>query len=124
MKKIGLFFVFTIIAIMLGCQSNDNLSNSINVLKWGPNETKLGTIPNKQPDGKMGLWIDVSSTEGFGELQVLFAEKTVPTVIQPKLITAGIPPEEIAAPGDKTVKIKQLSTGNIVSVGVFKVLPQ
>ena len=39
----------------------------------------------------MGIWLDVSSTEGIGEIQILFAGKTMPTTVEPKLITAGVP---------------------------------
>lgn len=122
MKKILLLSIFTIITFVSACSYN-NESSSLKILKWGPDEAKIGTIPNKQPDGKMGIWIDVLSTEGIGEVQVLFAGKPQPTVIEPKLITAGVVPEDISVAGDKKIEIKLVSTGQIIPVGTFKIVP-
>ena len=121
MKKIILLSVFTIIAFVSSCDS-DNSSKPLKVLKWGPNEAKIGTITNKQPDGKMGIWIDVSSTEGLGEIQILFAGKPQPSAVSPKVVTCGVSPEELAVAGDKTIELKIVSTGQVIPVGNFKVI--
>ena len=117
MKKI-ILLIFIVVAFSSSCGSE-----SLKILKWGPNEAKIGTIPNKQPDGKMGIWIDVNTTEGLGDIQILFAGKPAPTAVQPKLVTAGITPEEFAIAGDKTIEMKIVSTGQIIPVGNFKVIP-
>lgn len=102
-----------------------NPAINLQVVGWGPQTANVGAeVPNKQPDGQMGLWIKVNSTEGLGEAQVLFggqaAEKIVVT---PDLITAAIPPAWINAAGDKTVEIKQVGSQKTFAVGTLKVLP-
>lgn len=137
MKKILLLVIFTIVVFISGCETDspntsdkssnttsDKFSNKLKVLKWGPEEPlKIGTIPNKQPDGKMGVWINVSSTAGLGEMQVLFNGHPMLTAISPNGMTAGIPPEEISTAGDKKVEIQSISTKEIIPVGTLKVIP-
>lgn len=104
-------------------QSSTTFELKIN--RWGPDSAKIGIIPNKQPDGSMGIWIEVSSTENLGEAQVLFdGHPAKVTSVQPKLITASISSEELAAAGDKDVSLKQTSTGKVFPVGTFKVSPK
>jgi hypothetical protein len=138
MKKILLLSVFVFTLLALGCQpdvtpnntaSNNTTSNNtasaktLKVLSWGPDQAKVGEIPNKQPNGKMGIWIQVDTTVGLGDMQVTFAGHPVTTAEQPKLVTAGVPPEDIATPGDKTIELKLLSTGEVIPIGTFKVVP-
>ena len=121
MKNLMLIAILGTIIFFASCESNN--SNTLKVLKWGPNEvTKIGAIPNKQPDGKMGIWIDVSSTEGLGEIQILFAGKPEPTAVSPKLVTCGVSPEEISIAGDKTIELKIVKTGQVIQVGNFRVV--
>ncbi len=123
MKKILLICTFTMLFMFAACNAGSE-SNGVKIVKWGPLEPlKIGTIPNKQPDGKMGLWIDVESTEGMGEIQILFEGRPQPTAVQPKLVTAGIDPSDISAAGDKKIEIKMVSTGQIILVGTLKVIP-
>lgn len=123
MKKLLLLYIFTIVAFTVSCSSSSDEDKNLKVLKWGPDQVKAGTVPNKQPDGKMGLWIDVSSTEGIGEVQILVEGRPSPTAIQPKTITTGIAPEELSVVGDKKIEIKVNNTGQIIPVGVLKVTP-
>lgn len=121
MKKILLLSVLTIAAFISSCSSSSS-PNTLKILKWGPDEAKIGTIPNKQPDGKMGIWIDVNSTEGLGDIQILFGGKTMPTAVQPKLVTAGVATEEFSIKGEKKVEIKIVNTNEIIPVGNFKIV--
>lgn len=103
-------------------QTNDPAVFELKVNSWEPDSTKAGVVPNVQPDGGMGIWIEVLSTRNLGKAEVLFAGRPAKiTAVQVKLITAFISPEELAAPGNKEVAIKQISTGNVFPVGTFKV---
>ena len=122
--------------ILSGCEKNDSpiskpdLSKpaaavaEVKVGDWGPQTAMVGEFPNKQPDGAVGLWIQTNGEQSLGEAQVLFGgQPAKATSIQDKLITAAISPDLLAQPGDKEVVIKQVSTGKIFRVGVFKVVP-
>lgn len=140
MKKSSLVFinlsVFLAICALSGCNKNDSPSNKSDVAKpsvavadvkvgdWGPQSAKVGELPNKQPDGTIGLWIQVTGEQSLGEVQVLLGgQPAKATSIQDKLITVSISPDSLAQPGDKEVVIKQVSTGKIFPVGIFKVTP-
>jgi MFS family permease len=92
----------------------------LNVYQWGPQTMEAGNIPNKQPDGSMGIWIDISSTQGLGDAQLIFDGKPAKsTSVQDKLVTAAISHEQLEAPGAKKIFIKQISTGRLFPVGTF-----
>lgn len=94
----------------------------LEVINWGPQSAIIGSIPNKQPDGSIGLWIKVSSTEGLMDAQVIFDGKPAKTTsIQNKLITAAIDPEQIKVSGEKNIYLKQAKTGELFFIGVFNV---
>jgi hypothetical protein len=100
--------------------NSDNLD--LVVKSWGPNFTDLGVIPNIQPDGGIGLWIEVSDTQGLGNLEVLIGgQKASKTFVQAALITASIPPEIVKNPGKHDVSIRQIGTNKLFSVGVFEI---
>lgn len=93
------------------------------VNNWGPQSTKAEINPNKQPDGSMGIWIEVSGAQGLGEVQVLFSGNPAKsTSVQGKLITAAIGVDQLSITGDKEIAVKQIETGKIFSVGTFKVI--
>lgn len=132
MKNLTMISIFAVAATLSACDKTDQAnqktstttfsSTELKINNWGPQSAKTGTNPNKQPDGSMGIWIEVSGTQGLGEVQVQFAGQSAKsTSVQEKLITAAIAPEQLAEPGDKEVAIKQLATNKIYSVGVFKV---
>jgi len=91
----------------------------LTVTNWGPQTASVGTNPNIQPNGSMGIWIAVSDTQGFGEAQVIFGGEPVRTVVQDKLITAAIPVRQLNQVSSKEVLIKQISTGRVYTVGTF-----
>lgn len=127
MKILVIFLTIFFVTFVSNCSLNNEskgiLINRLKINRWGPEDTKVGEVPNKQPDGKMGIWIDVSSTEGIGEVQVLFGGKSMVTAIEPKLITAGVPAQELSTAGNKKVEIQSLETGETIAVGTFKVNP-
>lgn len=126
--------LFVSVAVLAACSKNDVPANKpsaaavsaveLKVGNWGPQSSTAGDIPNKQPDGSLGLWIQVSGEQGLGDMQVLFAgQPAKATAVQDKLITAAISPEQLAQTGNKEVVIKQVSTGKTFSVGTFNVTP-
>jgi peptidoglycan/LPS O-acetylase OafA/YrhL len=104
--------------------TQDSSRVALTVVNWGPQSASVGTNPNIQPDGSMGIWIMVSDTQDFGEAQVTFGGDPMQTVVQSKLITAAIPLRQLDQVSSKEVLIKQISTGRIYEVGRFIVESQ
>ncbi len=134
MKHLTLIGILAVAAVVSGCDKPDHANQEpptpstplteLKVTNWGPQTTPAGTVPNKQPDGNMGIWIQVTSTQGLGEVQISFAGQVLKSpVIQEKLITIAVAPDQLAEPGDKEITIKQTATNNVFKVGVFKVVP-
>jgi hypothetical protein len=97
-------------------------SIELNVYNWGPQAAEVGTIPNKQPDGSMGIWFKVSDTQSLGDAQVIFDGKPAKeTSVQDKLITALISSEQLKVPGDRKIYIRLSKTGKLLPLGVFNV---
>ena len=94
----------------------------LHVTNWGPNATLAGVVPNKQPNGFMGLWIQVESTKGLGEVQVFVGEQIGSTaVVEEKLITSAFPVEMLAQPSVRKVSVKQVASGKSFNVGTFTI---
>lgn len=94
----------------------------LKIHNWGPQSAEVGTIPNKQPDGGMGIWIEVSGTKGLGDAQVIFGGKLAKaSSVQTNLVTASIAPELFEKPGVIKIFIKQSKTGKLFPVGIFRV---
>jgi hypothetical protein len=114
--------LFLLAATLVACGESAPPKVDLKVGNWGPQTTAAKTVPNPQPDGGAGIWIEVSDTQGLGDAQVLFGgEPAKITVVQSKLITASVAPQNFAQPGSKEVAIKQVSTGKVFPVGTFKV---
>lgn len=97
-------------------------SMDFKIINWGPKSTELGLVPNKQADGNMGIWIEVSSTQWFGDAQVIFNGDIAKSIsIQDKLITLAIEPAQLETLGNKKIYIKQVRTGKLFYVGAFTV---
>lgn len=96
----------------------------LKVVNWGPQSAKLGTVPNKQPNGTMGIWISVVKPSNFGEAQVIFGDQLAnATSVQESAINAAIANEQLKQVGSKEIVIKQISTGKSFVVGTFKIEP-
>ena len=131
---IKIFCMFGLVIALAGCGKPDASDSKaapaapvaapidLKVTNWGPQETKVGVVPNPQPDGNMGLWIQVNDTQGLGEVQVLFGGQPGSTaVVVDKVITIAVAPAQLAAAGDKDVVIKQVSSQKAFPVGTFKI---
>lgn len=93
----------------------------LKVVNWGPQSLKAGINPNKQPDGSMGIWVEVESTNGLGEAQIMFGGQPAKlTSVQEKIITAAIDAEQIATTGEKEVVIKQIGSGKLIPIGTVR----
>lgn len=132
MKSLAMIGILVLAVVVSACdnekQANQKTSGSdsqimgLKVINWGPQNAENKTNPNMQPDGSMGVWIEVSGTQTIGEAQVLFDGKPAKsTSIQAKLITAAISPAQLVEPGEREVAIKQMATNKITPVGVFTV---
>lgn len=92
----------------------------LQVKAWGPLDGQVGAIPNLQPDGAMGIWIQVETTRNLGEAQLFIGDQPAKsTTLNGDSIVAAFRPELLGQPGDKPVKLKQLSTGKEFPVGTF-----
>jgi hypothetical protein len=121
-KEIAIKQISTGKVFPVGTFNVESDSVELKVGNWGPQSTVVKNIPNQGPDGNAGIWIEVSGVQGLGEVQVLFSGKPAnKTVVQPKLITAAIGPENFTQVGNKEIAIKQVSTGKVFHVGMFNV---
>lgn len=131
MKSLTRISILTFAILLSACDKTEQASqktsvavpptSDLKVVNWGPQSGKIGTNPNKQSDGSMGIWIEVTGTQGFGEAQVLFAgQPAKATSVQEKLVTAAIATDQLAVAGDKEVVIKQIGTGKLFPIGIFK----
>jgi hypothetical protein len=82
---------------------------------------KLGEIPNKQPNGNLGIWINVTGEKGIGEAHVLFGDYSGHAAISDGLITTSAPPEHLTFINSIEIFVKQISTGKIIPIGSFKI---
>ncbi|MCX5848706.1 MAG: hypothetical protein NTW65_04590 [Deltaproteobacteria bacterium] len=92
----------------------------LKIKNWGPRSMVVGNIPNKQPDGVMGIWILASGVPGLGKVEVLFDGQPAITTVSKKGMSAAIAPERLTRPGKKEVAIRQFLTGKTFPVGVFE----
>ena len=92
----------------------------LHVKAWGPQDGQVGVTPNLQPDGAMGIWMEVETTRNLGEAQLFVGDHPAKsTTLNGDSIVAAFRPELLGQPGDKPVKLKQLSTGKEFPVGTF-----
>ena len=89
---------------------------------WGPQETPAGTPFNQQPNGKSGLWIEVTGLDLTAGAQVVFGDQPLDDVtVSDKLVTAAIPPALLQAAGDRKVVVIENGSKRQLPVGTFKV---
>lgn len=102
--------------------NDSNTCDNFKILNWGPQATYQGIIPNIQPDGGAGIWIEVLGEQTLNEVQVIFENRPATvTSIQQGLITASISELEFRQLGTKSISIKDLTNDKILPVGVFNV---
>ena len=106
----------------VGTFAVDAQTYDLRVLNWGPQSTSGGEVPNLQPDGGAGVWIQVSDERDIGDVQVLFdGYPAKSTAVSSGLIAASVPAGSFREPGKKPVSIRQVITGKLFAVGSFVV---
>lgn len=89
---------------------------------WGPQETPAGTPFNQQPNGKSGLWIEVTGLDLTAGAQVLFGDQPLDDVtVSDKLVTAAVAPALLQTAGDRKVVVVENGSKRQLPVGTFKV---
>lgn len=68
--------------------ADDSLSRLCDVEDWGPQESAVDEPANRQPDGRMGLWVRAACLPP--QVQIEFAGQTVETTVQGRLATAAV----------------------------------
>ena len=97
----------------------------LRVLNWGPRFTPQGTVPNAQPNGNAGIWVQVADADDIGEVRMLFdGHPASSTVTAPGSITAAFPRALFDQAGTHSVVIEQLATGTVIKVGTFDIEPK
>ena len=95
------------------------------MLDWGPRAASTGTVPNAQPDGSAGIWVQVADAGDIGEVRMTLDGKPASsTGVSPAAITAAFPPALFTAEGDHEIAIEQIFTGTVIKVGSFSVTPK
>lgn len=131
MKKLTMISMLAVAAIVSACNKTKNENHQtptvtssifeLKVVNWGPQSLKAGINPNKQPDGSMGIWVEVESTNGLGEAQIMFGGKPAKsTSVQEKIITAAIDADQITTTGEKEVVIRQIGSGKLFPIGTVR----
>lgn len=96
-------------------------NNDLKIYAWGPQETLAGVVPNVQPGGDAGIWIKTDLTLGLGKLEILVDGKPTKTEVASNLITATIPKQLFEKNAAINIKIIQVKTGNIITVGILRI---
>jgi hypothetical protein len=92
------------------------------VTQWGPQETTTGTAFNAQPDGNSGLWFKVEPALPAVAATGTFGGKPLQGVVAgADVVTATVPADYLASPGDYPIVLEVPSTGARIEVGTFKV---
>jgi hypothetical protein len=102
-----------------------NGAAKLHVLNWGPRTTSAGVVPNVQPGGGAGIWIQVENAQDVGDVRVLFGGRAaMSTGTSPSTITAAISADMFDTPGTHEVSIEQVRTGETIKVGSFSISPK
>jgi len=98
-------------------------SNDLTIGNWGPQSTVLGVIPNRQPGGEMGVWVQLSGVTANENFTLLLNdEPALITLVQKDLITATISSSMLKEVGKLEVKIINLATDKVITIGYFVIL--
>jgi hypothetical protein len=113
--------VFALATLVMSC---DKEIPELRIGNWGPQSMVLGEIPNIQPDGGLGLWIEVTGGEGPTDIQIIFDGVPLHTAVHERVSTVSVPPARLKQPGNRDVALRQVSTGKLFPVGIFVIKPR
>lgn len=85
--------------------SGSAVPSSLKITDWGPHETKVGVVFNKQPNGSAALWIRLNQSLDGSTASVEFNGVLLPGAISGNLVTAGVPANLYARPGSYKVQV-------------------
>jgi hypothetical protein len=95
------------------------------ILNWGPRSAPAGTVPNVQPDGAAGIWVQVADASDIGDVRMtLDGKPALSTGVSLAAVTAAFPPAFFSTEGTHEIAIEQLFTGAVIKVGTFSVTPK
>jgi len=86
---------------------------------WGPRRVQAGEPKNTRPDGSMGVWIETDCAPNNTRLRI--GERSFDTYVGYRRVTAKVPPELVAAPGELAVALLAPETGESIPVGTLRV---
>ncbi|MCB1634596.1 MAG: LTA synthase family protein [Xanthomonadales bacterium] len=86
---------------------------------WGPEQSALEPVANRQPDGQMGLWARSECFPAGARLR--FDDRLLETALDGELATALIPPEWLSASTQRRVALVS-SEGEVMPLGQIEVL--
>lgn len=97
----------------------------VSILKWGPQETKLGTSFSPQPNGNSALWFEQRGIHNAESVQVWFDSTQLTGVVLTPNIggSAEVPSLLISKPGKYPVYLILKPQNQRVKLGIFEVLP-
>lgn len=85
------------------------------VTKWGPQQTQVGVAQNEQPDGSMGMWVQMECFPKDATLR--FGDDPLPLTRRQFGFTTSIPLPLIESPGEKPLVLMSPSAGTEFIIG-------
>ena len=96
-------------------------NKTLEIYNWGPQESIVGTVPNLQPNGNAGIWIETGMTKGLGKLEVCIDGVPIHTEVALNLITASIPKEYFQQSKKLTITVQNDDNRIKKLVGILKI---
>lgn len=132
-KTIAFIFHISLLVFISACSESKKevlpisakVKNTVTVLNWGPQLTKVGAGFAVQTNGNSALWFEQRGIQSAESVQVWF-ENTQLTgmAITPNVGgSAEVPPALIAKPGKYPVYLILKPQNQRVDLGTFEVLP-
>lgn len=86
---------------------------------WGPQEARVGEVPNAQPDGSAGIWIRIGCAAAG--TRVLFDGVALATTVQPELVTARIPAAMFSVAREAQLALHDPVSGDTLPLGIMSI---
>ena len=97
----------------------------LKVVQWGPSQTTVGVVVNKQPSGESAVWFSMSGGINPGtNLELWFGEtKLTDVVFNAEGGSAILPSTLLNKAGDYPIYLIHEPSKKRFDIGVFKILP-
>jgi hypothetical protein len=98
----------------------------LKILKWGPSQTTVGVVVNKQQNGETALWFQLAGQAKAGtKLELWFGDtRLADVVVNAELSTSAfLPTPLLDNAGDYPVYFIHALTKKRIDVGIFKIAP-